>query len=145
MSLKMLSSLVGLESFDMTTVEFFNEFINIVSHKVEHSVDEYRVLKGKPGVMMVKATTLYQIYKHNVFGTDERLTMREFFRVCGQYLYYDKYICDHGTEFYYYVVFNEDNKMYISTKDIVEKRVWSNRPEALQDLIHVVEAVTKEN
>lgn len=127
----------------MTTVEFFQEFINPVVYKVEHSADEYEALKQNPAVVMVKATTLYQIYRQNT-PREERLTMREFFRVCGQYFYYDKYVCDHGTEFYYYIMFNEEHRMYVATKEIVQKRIWSNRPELLHDLVHVVEAITKE-
>lgn len=127
----------------MTTVEFFQEFINPISYKVEHSSAEYEILKQNSAVVMVKATTLYQIYRRNVFG-EERLTMREFFRACGQYFYYDKYVCVHGTEFYYYIVFNEEHKMYVATKEIVQKRIWSNRPELLHDLLYVVEAITKE-
>ena len=129
----------------MTTQEFMSGYINPVSHKVEHSYDEYNLIKNNPDAAQVKATTLYQIYKHNVFGdVDDRLTMKDFFRVASQYFYYDKYVCEHGTEFYYYVVFNKEDRMYILTKDIVEKRVEANRPELLKDLIHKVEAMTKE-
>jgi hypothetical protein len=129
----------------MTTHEFINNYIKPTSQKVEHSYDEYNLIKETPGVLLVKATTLYQIYKHNVFGdVDDRLSMKDFFRVASQYFYYDKYVCTHGTEFYYYVIFNEEDRMYILTKDIVEKRVQANRPELLSDLIHKVEAMTKE-
>ncbi len=130
----------------MTTAEFLNDFIQPTSHKMLHSLDEFHKIKANPNVKMVKATTFYQIYKHNTFGSDgERLTLHEFYRISSQYFYYDKYVCDHGTEFYYYVIFNEDNKMYDLTKDIIKKRIDSNRPELLKDLLYVVEAVTKEN
>ncbi len=129
----------------MTTKEFFTDFISPTSHKIKHDQEEFHEIKNYPGVVLVKATTLYQIYKHNVFCKDEkRLTMQEFFRVSGQYLYYDKYICKHGTEFYYYVIFNKSNKMFEITKDVILKRVYVNRPQLLRDLEFVVEAVTKE-
>lgn len=128
----------------MTTTQFFNGFISPIAHKIVHSVEEYDKIRKYDNVQMVKATTLYQIYKHNVFGRDERLSMREFFRVSGQYLYYDKYVCVHGTEFYYYVVFDEDDKIYEATKEIVDKRIEANSPSTLDDLLHVVLAVTKE-
>lgn len=129
----------------MTTIEFFTDFISPVSHKVEHSYAELEKIKRVPGIL-VKATTLYQIYKNNVSDADgSRLTMQEFFRVCGQYLYYDKYVCTHGTEFYYYVVFNRDNKIYRSIENITKKRIYCNSPEQLRDLIHVIPAVAKEN
>jgi hypothetical protein len=129
----------------MTTMEFLKGFINPACHKIEHNIAEFNVIRSNPNVVLVKATTFYQIYKHNVFGADgKRLSMREFYRICGQYFYYDKYVCDHGTEFYYYIIFNEDNEIYKLTKDIVLKRVQVNAPEKLKDLQHVVMAVTKE-
>lgn len=129
----------------MTTQEFFQDFVSPSSHKILHNSTEFQTVKEHPNVVMVKATTFYQIYKHNVFGRDgRRLTMQEFFRVCGQYLYYDKYICDHGTEFYYYVIFNDKNEMYQLTKEVIGKRIWANRPHTLRDVQQVVEAVSKE-
>ena len=129
----------------MTTAEFFNKFIHVVCHKVHHERDEYEWLKSRNDVHRIKATTFYQIYKHNVFGSDgPRLSMQEFYRVCGQYLYYDKYVCRHGTEFYYYVMFDFTNPLYIATKDIILKRIAANSPQTLTDLVHIVEAVSKE-
>jgi hypothetical protein len=129
----------------MTTHEFMKSYISPASYKIEHDVTEYETIKSNPNAKMVKATTFYQIYKHNVFGGEEdRLSMKDFFRVASQYFYYDKYICDHGTEFYYHIIFNEEDRMYILTKDIVDKRVQANRPELLKDLLYKVEAMTKE-
>jgi hypothetical protein len=129
----------------MTTYEFLNGYVSPVSHKIAHDYTEYDRIRKRPDVLAVKATTLYQIYKHNVFGSDDRLPMRDFFQVAAQYFYYDKYVCHHGTEFFYHVVFNEDNPMYRLTKDVVDRRVRLNRPEALKDLVHKVEAMTKED
>jgi len=129
----------------MNTADFLQDFINPVSHKVMHTPQEFNKIKKLSNVVMIKATTFYQIYKHNVYPTSgDRLTMKEFFHACGQYFYYDKYICTHGTEFYYYVAFNNDNKMYQATAPIVAKRIWANRPDTLKDLIRVIEAVTKQ-
>lgn len=139
----MPSCLADLESFNMTTIEFFTEFMSSLSYKVLHNFEEYHTLKNNHVVVMVKATTFYQIYKHTVFD-DERLTMKEFFRVCGQYFYYDKYVCTHGTEYYYYVAFNGANKMFESTEGIVMTRVKANSPATLRDVLHVVEAFSKD-
>lgn len=129
----------------MTTIKFLNGFISPLCHKVTHDIEEFNEVRQYDDVVKVKATTLYQIYKHNVFGQDgARLSMQEFYRVCGQYFYYDKYVCTHGTEFYYYIVFNADNEIFKVTKDIVFKRVYANRPEKLKDLQHIVMAVSKE-
>ena len=128
----------------MTTLEFLQEFVSPSCHKLEHGLTELNEIKSTPGVVMVKATTFYQIYKHNVFGSRGRLSIQEFYQVCGQYFYYDKYVCTHGTEFYYYIVFNELNQMYKITKDIIIQRINANNPSTLQDLLHIVPAVTKE-
>lgn len=128
----------------MTTLEFLQEFVSPSCHKLEHGLTELNEIKSTPGVVMVKATTFYQIYKHNVFESNGRLSMQEFYQVCGQYFYYDKYVCTHGTEFYYYIVFNELNQMYKITKDIIIQRINANNPLTLQDLLHIVPAVTKE-
>jgi hypothetical protein len=125
----------------MKTLEFFQSFINPRSHKVLHNITELDSFRQD--AILVKATTLYQIYKHNVFESSGRLPMREFFQIAGQYLYYDKYVCKHGTEFYYYVIFNEKNPMYQLTKSLLQRRIYANRPEALKDLIKIVHAVTK--
>ena len=128
----------------MNTQEFLQNFINPVSHKVEHNTIEFDKIKKLTEVTMIKATTFYQIYKHNVYSKEDRLPMKEFFHVCGQYFYYDKYICTHGTEFYYYVAFNSTNLIYQVTQAIINKRVWANRPDTLKDLEFIVEAVTKQ-
>lgn len=125
----------------MTTQEFFTAFLDHRCHKVAHSHREYDKVQGLDGIQLVKATTLFRIYKHNVYPTDGRLSMKQFFLVAGQYLYYDKYICEHGTEFYYYVRFNSDNPMYAATAPVVQKRIERNSPEYLKDLIKVQKAM----
>lgn len=129
----------------MNTLEFFNGFISPSCHKIQHNLEEYRKVKENINVHVIKATTFYQFYKHNVFGPDnDRLSMRDFFRICGQYLYYDKCLCYHGTEFYYYVIFNEDDPTYLLLKDFLEKRIAVDGMDTLNDLIKVIPAVTKE-
>lgn len=123
---------------------FFTEFIDSRSYKLMHSVDELTEIKKIDSVVLVKATTLYQIYKHNVFASEERLGMRDFFKIAAQYFYYDKYVCEHGTEFYYYVIFNEDDSRYALTKPVVDARVEANSPKTLHDLLYIIPAVTKE-
>lgn len=115
----------------MNTNEFFNEFIGLSAHKINHTLTEYHNIL--PRAALVKATTLYQIYKHNVYTTDGRLTLKDFFRVAGQYLYYDKYVCDHGTEFYYLVIWNEEHPIYRATAELIVKRVEANAPSTLLD------------
>jgi hypothetical protein len=125
----------------MKTLDFFVKFISPDCHKIEHNVEELDSMRYN--AVLVKATTLYQIYKHNVFETDGRLLIKDFFQIAGQYLYYDKYICRHGTEFYYYIIFNENNPTYLLTKELLSKRIYANRPGTLKDLVRVYPAVSK--
>ena len=125
----------------MTTTEFLHQFVNPACHKIHNSQEEYQDIKQRS--VVIKATTFYQIYKHNVFGkVDARLEMRDFFHVCGQYFYYDKYICDHGTEFYYHIIFNDDNDMYKLTQKLIEKKVKANAPTTLKDVRYMYEAIS---
>ena len=129
----------------MTTLEFFNGFVSPACHKVAHNLTEYESIRMRADAKLIKATTFYQIYKHNVFGSDgHRLQMKEFFRICSQYLYYDKYICTHGTEFFYHVVFNQGNEMYALTADLIDKRIEADAPGMLTDLVHIVTAVSRD-
>lgn len=125
----------------MNTIEFFNTFISPRCHKVEHTFEELQTFKDD--AVLVKATTLYQIYQHNVFEVDGRLSMRDFYRIAAQYLYYDKYICTHGTEFYYYVVFNTENLTFQLTEELTLRRVEANAPDTLDDIEYVVHATTR--
>jgi len=128
----------------MNTTDFLNNFIHPSCHKVQHDVTEYNQIKQLEGIKMIKATALYNIYKHNVFtNVDRRLTMKQFFHICGQYLYYDKYVCRHGTEFYYYVKFNDANELYQIAEPILLKQIDANAPDTLDDLKYVIEAVTR--
>lgn len=120
----------------MTTTEFLNEFVSKQSHKSERTVSEYKRIQGQG--LMIKATTFYQIYKELV---REHLDLRDFYRVCGQYFYYDKYICEHGTEYYYHVIFNKDNKIYELVSPMIIRQVRANAPETLWDVVKVVTAV----
>lgn len=53
---------------------------------------------------MVNSTTLYNLYK----GVDtDPMSYKEFYAKLKEHMYYDKYVCAHGTEFLYYVKFKE--------------------------------------
>jgi hypothetical protein len=118
----------------MNTHDFFHSVLDPRYFKNAATLTEYESLKN---YTLVKATTLYDIYRHMVFGSDARLTMKDFFRVCAQYLYYDKYICDHGTEFYYYIGFQE-HEIVTLMRPIIDKRIISNAPDTLKDIQYTV-------
>lgn len=55
---------------------------------------EYKRIKKDS--LRVNATDLYAAYGNE-------MTYQEFYTMLKPMLYYDKYVCDHGVEFYYYV------------------------------------------
>lgn len=116
----------------MLSHDFFNTFIDPRSHKVLHNLEERHKIEALDGIQLVKAFTLYQIYRHNVFENEGRLSMQEFYRVCGQYFYYDKVNVPSGTIYYYHVLFNEDNDIYQATRDLIERRVIASSPNTLK-------------
>lgn len=59
--------------------------------------DEYERIKSTS--QLVNATTLYRWYVQ-MGGTD---TYKQFRMSVKDVLYYDKYVCEHGIEFYYHV------------------------------------------
>jgi hypothetical protein len=125
----------------MTTTTFFTEVILPTVHKIEVTPTEYARIVNVG--MLVKATTLYDVYRHMIFESDARLPMKEFFRVCAQYLYYDKYVCTHGTEFYYYVQFNTAHEMTALMLPVITSRIAANKPDKLNDLLYIVKAFEK--
>lgn len=127
------------------TFEFFNHYLDKSTHKLLQNLEEYNRVKDTPGVLMIKATTFYQIYKHLVFTNEGRLGLQDFYKMSALYLYYDKYVCDHGTEFFYYIKLNVNHPLYTIMHRLVQEKIKRNGPEHLDDLRHIVEAVTKYN
>lgn len=60
----------------------------------------------------VNSTDLYAEFGQGV-------SYQEFYRTLKQHLYYDKHICEHGTEFYYYVKFSVPREECIKYTDIL--------------------------
>jgi hypothetical protein len=118
--------------------EFFDNFISHAVHKTSPSREEYGTVQNS---ILVKATTLYDFYKRYAHVCGETpVPIRTFYQVARTYLYYDKYVCDHGTEFYYYVVFSDTNHVYNMLKTSITKRVAVEHPSRLQDLQTIIKA-----
>ena len=73
------------------------------------NVSEYKRIKKI--AIRVNSTDLYE-----EFGRD--MSYQDFYKMLKEHLYYDKYICDHGTEFYYYVRFKDGRSENIRHKDV---------------------------
>lgn len=78
--------------------------------KQSYTVDEYERVKDIS--IRINSTDLYKEYGGN-------LSYREFYAMLKQHLYYDKLICEHGIEFYYYVKFKKPRIEYIHDKDVL--------------------------
>lgn len=121
--------------------DFFNHFLSSSAHKTAPAVEEYKKVQDLHDVVQVKITTLYDLYKryanlHNVTP----VPIKAFYQLARIYMYYDKYVCDHGTEFYYYVVFNQDNHIYRAMAAAVSKRIAVEHPDTIGDLQYAIKA-----
>ena len=70
---------------------------------------EYKRIKRES--VRVISTDLYR-----EFGAGS--TYQEFYAEMKQYFYYDKYICDHGTEFVYYIKFKDAREDTVNFPDL---------------------------
>lgn len=111
----------------MSLNDFFS-MIDPACFKVTYSIDEYQRVSGMS--IPVNATSLYSLYKRCT--TDTPVSYQEFYALLKQCLYYDKYICTHGTEFMYLVKFN-DIRIYSAIDRY-----------PIRDLIYVVRAIDEE-
>lgn len=71
---------------------------------------EYKRIKRS--AIRVNSTELYK-----EFGGG--MTYKEFYTMLKEHLYYDKLVCEHGTEFYYYIKFNTPRQECVSHDDLI--------------------------
>lgn len=105
-----------------------NNFFSMIDPRVlkeEYTHDEY--VRVRKMCYRVNATTLYKLYKE---FTQEAVPYTVFYGMLKKHLYYDKYICYHGTEFIYYVRFKPDSNIYVNS-------------ETPRDVLNIVPAVSK--
>ena len=70
---------------------------------------EYKRIKKT--AIRVNATELYE-------ELGEGMSYKDFYTMLKEHLYYDKYVCDHGIEFYYYIKFKEPREEVIKYTDV---------------------------
>ena len=81
----------------MSSNDFFS-MIDPACFKKKRTAEEY--LRIRSSCTPANATTLYKLYKDMA---DCPVDYPEFYKMLKEKLYYDKFICVHGTEFVYYV------------------------------------------
>lgn len=87
--------------------------ISPVCYKRQFTKEEYERIKGV--AVRARATDLYGIYR---CLTDTPMPYKEFYRELKELFYYDKYVCEHGTEFMYLVVFTKYKYVEMIPSDI---------------------------
>lgn len=70
---------------------------------------EYKRIKKN--AIRVNATDLYASYGEG--------TYKEFYTMLKKHFYYDKYVCEHGVEFYYYIKFIKPQEEHIKYTDVL--------------------------
>ena len=92
--------------------------IDPICLKREFTVDEYNTVRQQS--IRVNSTSLYKEYGGN-------MSYEDFYRILKANLYYDKLVCVHGVEFYYYVKFLTPRKEYKETDVLYEVRAIGDK------------------
>lgn len=115
--------------------QFMADLIGTASFKKVLSEQAMADFAKEEGVILIHSPILYRLYALYV-GEDVSIEDRpSFYRKAGAYLYYERFTCNHGDEFYYYVKFNQSSKFYQEHRDLINLLVESNGPETLADYI----------
>lgn len=117
----------------LTINKFFEEYIADTCKKHKVCYAEYQ--KVKSDSLEVRAHVLYSIYR-TLTSDKPPVPLEEFYKVAKQYLYYDKYICKHGVEFYYYVKIN-------NIDPVLMRMVEAYKPMYLDDVEYKMEAISR--
>jgi CRISPR/Cas system-associated exonuclease Cas4 (RecB family) len=96
--------------------------IDPVCLKDEFTVEEYERIASV--CVRINATKLYRIYTS--MGGD--MSYSDFYKDIKRMYYYDKYVCEHGIEFLYYVKF----------KDSAFVKIYERLP---NDVIKIIKAI----
>jgi hypothetical protein len=115
--------------------EFMNDLIGSRSFKKVLSEQAMADFAKEPGVLLVHSPVLYRLY---ALYTADKPSIEErpvFYRKAGMYLYYEKFTCNHGEEFYYYIKFNQSSEFFKEHKTLIESLVRASSPSTLTDYI----------
>ena len=83
--------------------------IDPVCRKRYFTKSEYKRIRKE--CIRVNSTDLYK-----EFGTG--MSYQEFYSMLKHHFYYDKYVCGHGIEFYYYIKFKDERQEHIDLDDV---------------------------
>lgn len=115
--------------------QFMADLIKPESFKTTLSEQAMFEFSQEPGVLLVHSPVLYRLYSlfsEKQTEIEERPT---FYRKVGAYLYYERFSCKHGDEFYYYIKFNEASEFYKEHQYLLELLILSSDPMTLTDYV----------
>ena len=115
--------------------QFMTDLIHKDSFKRILSEDAMNNFAKEEGVLFVHSPILYRLYTLFAGDVPHVEDRPMFYRKAGMYLYYERFTCNHGEEFYYYIKFNKDSKFYQEHKFLIETLIVANDPSTLTDYI----------
>lgn len=118
--------------------QFMTELITKDSIKLQLTKEAKDDFAEEPNVCFVHSLVLYRIYALYARAQEPDIQLEGraiFFRLVGAYLYYDKFACGHGEEYYYYLKFNKESEFYKTHQELIEQLILSNDPSSLKDYI----------
>lgn len=117
---------------------FIDELVDNKSIKLVMSQEAKEQFANHSKVTLVHSLVFYRLYVLYAKGVDTDVDLESrstFFRLVGTYLYYDKFPCTHGEEYYYYIKFNENSAFYQEHQHLIEQLILFNDPSTLQDYV----------
>lgn len=113
--------------------QFMDDLIDSKSIKVVLSLEAKDDFAKEDKVMFVHSPVLYRLYTLYVGDEGKKETRPTFYRKVGMYLYYEYFHCSHGTEYYYYIKFNEESAFYKEHEQLIKRLVLANDPVRLKN------------
>lgn len=115
------------------TQRFINELLHVDSFKTILSEDSMNELSQDQNVYLIHSQAMYRVYGLYVNNETKMETRPRFFRKMGVYLYYERFTCTHGDEYYYYVKFREGSEFYKEHEAFIKMLILANDPSTLDD------------
>jgi len=115
--------------------KFMTDVISTDSFKKVLSEEAMYDFAKAPKVYLVHSPILYRLY---ALYTADQPPIEErpvFYRKVGMYLYYERFTCRHGDEFYYYIRFNQHSEFYKEHKDLIKSLILASDPTEFKDYI----------
>lgn len=115
--------------------QFIEDLIDKDSFKVLISEEAMNKLAQEKDVYCVHSSILYRLYVLYIDDITKPEERPAFYRKAGVYLYYERFSCVHGDEFYYYIKFNVNSTFYQEHQTLLKNMIIANDPSILVDYI----------